>query len=110
MFKIIVILRRKKGTTTEQFREHWKNIHGPLFKRFPEIKNYEQYYVTDKRRDDQDEPIDGVAILEFDSLEKMREAFSRPEYKDIPIDEKNFLEDSGAGVHVVYVDEMIKVM
>ena len=63
MFKMIVILRRKKGVSKSEFHQHWKERHGPLFKKFPQIQTYTQFHVTDKCRDDTDPPIDGIASL-----------------------------------------------
>lgn len=110
MFKMIVILRKKPGMTTEQFRSHWKNTHGPLFKAFPQIKVYTQFHVTDKCRDNTDIPIDGIAILEFTSAKEKDDAWKMLAYDKIREDEQNFLKFDGAGIHVVYVDEEIKII
>lgn len=110
MFQMIVILRRKPEISKEEFHRHWKDKHGPLFRKFPQIKRYTQYHVTDKCRDDSDKPIDGIAILEFDSREEMQKAWEMMEYKDIRDDELIFLEKSGVGVHVVYVDEIVPII
>lgn len=110
MFQIVVILRRKKGLSHEEFQEHWKSIHGPLFRKFPQIKKYTQYVVNDRCRDDSDAPIDGVAIMEFENSDEMKAAWKMIEYEDIRKDELNFLENSGAGVHVAYVTESINVI
>lgn len=110
MFQVIVILRKKKGTSQEEFRNHWKSIHGPLFRKFPQIKKYTQYIVEDRCRDDSDVPIDGIAMLEFENVDEMRAAWKMIEYEDIRKDELNFLENSGVGVHVVYVEEAVNVI
>ncbi len=110
MFQIIVILRRKKGTSHEDFIQHWKSIHGPLFRKFPQIKKYTQYVLEDKCRDDSDTPIDGISILDFENEIQMQEAWKMVEYEDIRKDELNFLENSGTGVHVAFVNESIDVI
>jgi len=108
MFQMIVILRRKVGMSTKDFRQHWKKIHGPLFRKFPQIKKYTQYHVSDHARDNTDFPIDGVAILEFDSEEAMKKAWKMLEYEAVRKDELNLFANGAAGVHVVYVDEKIE--
>lgn len=110
MFQIIVILRRKKGTSHEDFVHHWKSIHGPLFRKSPQIKKYNQYVLDDKCRDDSDAPIDGMAILDFENEREMQAAWKMLAYEDVRKDELNFLENSGAGVHVAYVSESINVI
>jgi len=110
MFQIFVILRRKKGTSRQCFITHWKSIHGPLFKKFPQILKYTQYVLEDKCRDDSDSPIDGISILDFENEIQMLEAWKMVEYEDIRKDELTFLENSGAGVHVSYVSERIEVI
>jgi len=110
MFQIIVILRRKNGISHEDFVTHWKSIHGPLFRKFPQIKKYTQYILDDKCRDGSDTPIDGISILDFENEEQMQAAWKMVEYEDIRKDELNFLENSGAGVHVSYVNETVDVI
>lgn len=110
MFKMIVVLRKKSGTTKEEFRSHWKNIHGSLFKFFPQIKMYTQFHVTDKCRDNTDLPIDGVSILEFESAKEKDEAWKMLAYNNIREDEKKFLQFDGTGVHVMHVDEEVKII
>lgn len=109
-FKIIVILRKKEGISKEKFHKHWKEKHGKLFKKFPQIQSYTQFHVTDKRRDNTDLPIDGIAILEFESKEEMSKAWKMLEYDAVREDELRFLKPDGSGVHVVYVDEEVDII
>ena len=110
MFKMIVILRRKKGVSKAEFHRYWKERHGPLFKKFPQIQTYTQFHVTDKCRDDTDPPIDGIAILEFKSKEEQAEAWKMLAYDDIREDEPRFLQFDGTGVHVVHVNEEVPII
>jgi len=110
MFKMIVILRRKKGISKEKFHQHWKDQHGPLFRNLPQIKKYTQFHVIDKCRDDTDPPIDGVAILEFNSKEEQTKAWEMLAYNDIREDEPRFLQFDGTGIHVVHVDEEVPII
>lgn len=109
-FKIIVILRKKEGISKEEFHKHWQEKHGPLFKKFPQIQSYVQFHVTDKGRDNTDLPIDGIAILEFESKEEMSKAWKMLEYDAVRKDELRFLKPDGSGVHVVYVDEEVDII
>lgn len=110
MFKMIVILRKKKGISKEKFHQHWKEQHGPLFKKFPQIQVYTQFHVIDRNRDDTDIPIDGVAILEFKSQKEQVKAWKMLDYDYIREDEPRFLQFDGTGIHVVHVDEEVQII
>lgn len=110
MFKMIVILRRKEGVSVEEFRRHWKEWHGPLFRSFPQIKVYMQYHVADKARDNSDLPIDGISILEFESEAQKIQAWKMLEYDAVRDDEKRFLRFDGCGVHVVHVEDEVQII
>ena len=110
MFQMIVILRRKRGVSVEEYRKHWRENHGPLFRKFPQIKKYTQYHVSDHSRAESDIPIDGVAILEFESEAAMKEAWKMSEYGIVRTDEPRFLDAGAKGVHVVYVDDVVEVI
>lgn len=110
MFQMIVILRRKPGMSVEEYRKHWREKHGSLFRKFPQIKKYTQYHVSDHARDDTDQPIDGVAILEFESKDAMNEAWKMADYEAIRIDEPRFLDIGSKGVHVVHVDAIESII
>ena len=32
-----------------------------MYRQMPEVKSYQQYHLSDRRKDDSEEPIDGVA-------------------------------------------------
>ncbi|KAF9055183.1 hypothetical protein BDZ89DRAFT_9594 [Hymenopellis radicata] len=50
--RAIILLKRKKGTTKEEFSKHWADVHGPLVLKsriFTEkILKYEQLHVNDE--------------------------------------------------------------
>lgn len=35
MIKRFVILRKKPSMSVEEFRQYWKNVHGPLISKIP---------------------------------------------------------------------------
>jgi hypothetical protein len=41
----------------------------------PQVKSYQQYHLTDKRKDDAEEAIDGIVIMSFESEEEMNNAW-----------------------------------
>jgi hypothetical protein len=42
------LLRKKPDWTTEKFRAYWRNQHGPLAARAPNLREYWQNSVTDR--------------------------------------------------------------
>ena len=45
MIKFTIILRRRKDLTHEQFVEHHRNVHAPLFRSIPEVQQHVRRYV-----------------------------------------------------------------
>lgn len=95
MVKLMVIIRRRGDLTPEQFRRHWREVHGPLVRDNPATKRFVRRYVQchtlTSEYGDGAEPYDGVAELWFDSLEDKQSFFSDPDYlRDVQPDEARF--------------------
>ncbi|MGO9452044.1 MAG: EthD domain-containing protein [Candidatus Binataceae bacterium] len=101
MIKLAGMLKRKQGTTSDQFHNYWKNVHAPFVQTIPEFTRYVRKYVQSHATADQTSvpgtnsapPFDGLAEIWFDSIADMRKAFSEPRYMaDIRPDELKFLD------------------
>ena len=85
MVKTLLVMKRKKGFTREQFLKHWKEVHGPLFvaKNVPGVRRYVQNHAVLGM----DDEVDGVAETWWDDLKSARDfekwLFSSPEAKDL---------------------------
>jgi hypothetical protein len=99
MVRLICLLKRKPGMTVEEFRDHWRNHHGPLITATPAIARhvvlYEQYLPADS-------PIplgkefDGVTIMGFEKADDFLAFVSEDDYpKVIAPDEQSFLDMDG---------------
>lgn len=77
MLKTVYVLRRKQGMTAEEFQRYWREVHGPLVRKYGAIlglRRYVQVHTrlpegerrTDPLRGNMQEPFDGVAELWFD--------------------------------------------
>ncbi len=91
MVKMAGFAMRKPGMDVEAFQKYWREVHGPLATKIPQLRRYVQCHplLTSYRAGKQ--PIyDGVALSWFDSTAEMRE--KPPEYRAIRRDEPNFLE------------------
>jgi uncharacterized protein (TIGR02118 family) len=101
MIKLSVLCPRKKGMTLQDFKEHWKNVHGPLFSSQPEVKQYVKKYIqvhsTGEQIHNENFPpvsfFDGIAEIWFDSMEDIPKVFSSENFeKNIAPDEEKFID------------------
>lgn len=76
MIKRITLIYRKEGLSVEQFRQHWREVHGPLAARTPGLRRYIQHHVVDTRSPSNVLRPDGIAELWFDTAEDERAFFA----------------------------------
>ncbi len=91
MIKLIFCLNRKQGISRQEFDRRWRDVHGPLVRKYADalrIKRYVQSATLyDPRSQEQirtsrnAEPTsyDGVAEIWWDSLEELAAARLTPE-------------------------------
>ncbi len=92
MAKGIGFLKRKPGTPVEAFQKHWREVHGPLGARVPQLRRYEQCHTRLAAYAGGREPTwDGVALVWFDDDQAMREAVLTPEYARMKADDGNLV-------------------
>ena len=72
MFKAIILLRRKSGTTPYAFKEWWLQQHAPLARQLPKLRRLYFNLVNVETNP----PYDGVAELWFDTREDFEKAYS----------------------------------
>lgn len=91
MVKMAGFATRKRGMTVEAFQLYWKDVHGPLACKIPQLRRYVQCHPLMSSYRNGMQPIyDGVALSWFDGTDAMRE--KPPEYRAIRRDEPNLLE------------------
>lgn len=91
------LLNRKADWPTEDFRRHWRDVHGPIAAQLPGLRSYLQHHVVDaaqrgishKRGP---ETLDGISELVFDGDESMTTAFGSDVAPDLVADERLFLD------------------
>ncbi len=110
MFSILVVVRKKEEISQEEFRKVWKEDYGPMYRQMPEVKSYKQYHLSDRRKDDAEDPIDGVAILGFESEEEMKKAWDTEIYKEAAKIRENIMRETAVGVHVASIDELVTII
>ena len=82
MFTIMVIVRKKNEISNKVFRKVWKQVNDPMYQALPQVKSYTSYHLKDRRKDESDDPIDGIAVLSFESEQDMIEAWAIDAYKE----------------------------
>jgi uncharacterized protein (TIGR02118 family) len=78
MLKFIVIVYKRSGMTSEDFRRYVREVHGPLAQRLPGLRKYVQNFVC---HDPNRKPPEWDAVMElyFDDWKAMEEAWTSPE-------------------------------
>jgi len=71
MFKAIILLSRKQGTTTEEFRRWWLGPHAELARGLPGLRGL-RFNVVES----DDSAYDGISELWFDSREAFEAAYA----------------------------------
>jgi uncharacterized protein (TIGR02118 family) len=100
MIKLCVLCPRKPDLTLEQFEDHWKNVHGPLFSSQPEVRQYVKKYIqvhsTGKQLGNEFPPVshyDGIAEIWFENMKDIPKVFSSENFKTtIAQDEEKFID------------------
>lgn len=110
MFTITVVARKRPEVSVEEFRRIWKEVYGPMYRQLPQVKSYVQYHLSDRRKDDAEDPIDGLVLMSFDSEEDMRRAWQTEIYKKAAKIRETIMRETAVGVHVASVDETVVIV
>ncbi|QQS25614.1 MAG: EthD domain-containing protein [Actinomycetota bacterium] len=97
MIRLIALLKRKPGTTHDEFLEHWLGSHGPLVATSSAARywrRYEQYPVAwpEPGSDAAEPEFDGVTIQEFDSVRQFWAHTTEADFAAVSADNERFLD------------------
>ena len=110
MFTIVVILRKRPEVSTEEFRRVWKTEYAPLYRKIPQVKSYEQLHLIDRRKDESEDPIDGIAVMSFESEDAMKEAWATSTYQEAAKIRESIMRETAVGVHVASLFERVQII
>jgi uncharacterized protein (TIGR02118 family) len=110
MFTITVVLRKKPEISQDEFRRIWKEVYAPMYRQMPQVKSYTQYHLSDRRKDDAEDSIDGIAVMSFDSEKDMHEAWQTEIYKKAAKIRESIMRETAISVHVASVDEVVTII
>jgi uncharacterized protein (TIGR02118 family) len=90
------LLTRRPDITTERFRRHWRDVHGPVAARLPGLCHYHQNHVVDREQRGIDyargaHDYDGFSELWFDDVPAMSAAFASEQVQRLGEDEARFI-------------------
>ncbi|RYY22051.1 MAG: EthD family reductase [Sphingobacteriaceae bacterium] len=117
MIKLCVLCPKRPDLTLEEFKDHWKNVHGPLFSSQPEVKQYVKKYIqvhsTGEQIDNAGFPpvsyFDGITEIWFDSMEDIPKVFGSKNFeKNIAPDEAKFIDRDK--IQWIYATENIVIL
>jgi uncharacterized protein (TIGR02118 family) len=101
MIKLSILMVRRSDLTYEQYIEHWRDVHGPLFAAQPASKQYVRKYIQnhvtgDKLPGTTASTFDGIAEIWFDDMVGAKAFFASDNYRQIVIpDEESFMDRKG---------------
>ena len=104
------LLRKRPDLSTDQFRRHWREVHGPLAAKLPGLRAYHQNHVVDKTQLAIDHArgnwdLDGISELWFDDRDSMVNAIASDAYKAVAADSPHCM----ATTHVIVAEQTVVV-
>jgi uncharacterized protein (TIGR02118 family) len=104
MIRLVSLLKRKPGTTHEEFLAYWRDHHGPLIRNSTAanyVSRYEQHPTAwPESGSGLPEPeFDGVTIQWFDSVEKFHAHMGEHDFPAMMEDIAKFMDTS----HISFV-------
>ena len=107
MIKLVALLKRKPGTSVEDFRQRWLYDHTKLSSKLPDCLEYRINLVDTYDGTDADEaPFDGTAELWWEDRAAMEASFASHEAKVAGEDADSFC---GERVHLYCESEFMVV-
>jgi uncharacterized protein (TIGR02118 family) len=90
------LLKKRPDLSTEDFRRHWRDVHGPLAAKMPGLRAYQQNHVVDKSQLAIDHArgnwdLDGFSELWFDDHAAMQHAIASDAYQAVVADSPNVM-------------------
>jgi uncharacterized protein (TIGR02118 family) len=113
MIKLVFMVRRREGTTREEFQRYWKQEHAELVQRHAELLGIRRYVQTHARDTDLDDVLassrgsspgqyDGVAELWWDDIDALMQAAASEEgqaaQQALLEDERRFIDTANSPI------------
>lgn len=102
MTKLAITLRRREGTSFEEFREYYREEHAPLAADLPGLERYTVSFPSDP----ESASYDALAELYFPDGEAMAAAFDSDLGREVAADAETFA-DMDAAERVVLDEDVV---
>jgi len=90
-FKSVTLVKRRRGLSYAQYRDHQFGTHVPLAHRLPGLISYELFeFPPDAEGEEQ--PYDGMAVLEWENLDAFEAALASEQGAAALADLPNYLD------------------
>jgi uncharacterized protein (TIGR02118 family) len=89
MYRVLFVVFRKDGISHADFLDHYQNVHVPIARTFPDLRDYRIWPV-----DGDPEPgaPDAFAVMTFDSETQFATATQSPEFAQAVKDNESFVD------------------
>lgn len=85
MHRMLFAMYRKEGTSPEEFAAHYRDVHIPITRQFPGVREYDVFPVVGE-----DGP-DAFAVMAFDSAEDFQAVLETDVFKEAMADSETFV-------------------
>ncbi|MGW7427777.1 EthD domain-containing protein [Streptomyces sp. NPDC054813] len=106
----MTVIRKRPEVSTEDFRRFMELEYGPTYVALPQVKEYVQYYLTDLTADGNEEPIDAIVQIGFESEQEMREALATQEYQRAHDLRRAYMRDTSTGIHSAVLERTVRLV
>ena len=89
MVKVLYTASKLSGLSTEEFQQHWFEVHGPLCARVPGLRRYVQNHGIPEAYPFRAMTHDGFSELWFDDMESLHRARASSEWAQLSEDGKS---------------------
>ncbi len=110
MLRLMTVIRKRPVISTEDFRRFMELEYGPTYVALPQVKEYVQYYLTDLATDSEEDPIDAIVQIGFESEKAMREALATEEYRKAHELRTAYMRETSVGIHSAVLDRRVQLV
>ncbi len=93
MLHVLYFITRKTGLTDAEFHRYWREVHGPIAKKIPQLKSYVQTHRIPFPGGAANSPYDGAAEVMIENEAALEQLRREPAYlQGALVDEAKFID------------------
>jgi uncharacterized protein (TIGR02118 family) len=90
MHRVLFAIHRKPELSSEEFLTHYRDVHVPIARKLPKLRQYDIFPVQTGPDSDGDTP-DAFTLMTFDSADDFETFLTAPEMAEIAKDNETFI-------------------